>query len=297
MENTKSRAERGVFNSSITRCWPIFQQLLERDPTGRSWLGSILGLAPEVGRAANLLAVSGSRLRPSCSEERPHKNNVLKGYGLEQVTLPGCLERRIPPPEGILRWLIRNPGGMTWPKKGRKEYGEDTQHLREKLVGQHGPVAQRQAMAEAEGELGRLGPEGSLNKWWAFEGFTVADCSLETDEMLLLIEGKRTETLSPATSWYPQRNQLVRNLEVAQAQAGSRFWAVLMMAEDDVPDLTSSSLEDSLPHLSVQERQDLNDHYLGAVTWRSVCEATGLDFQQLPNTTQDYVDSLAQSPT
>jgi hypothetical protein len=63
-------------------------------------------------------------------------------------------------------------------------------------------------------ELERLGPKGSARKWWAFEGITKVDCWLETDRLVLFVEGKRTETLSKFTAWFPARDQLTRNLDL-----------------------------------------------------------------------------------
>jgi hypothetical protein len=63
------------------------------------------------------------------------------------------------------------------------------------------------------------------------ERFTSVDCLLETKSLLLLIEGKRTEAVSDSTDWFPGRNQVIWNLEVAQALAAGRNFAVLICAE------------------------------------------------------------------
>jgi hypothetical protein len=39
-------------------------------------------------------------------------------------------------------------------------------------------------------------------------GHTEVDCWLETERLLLFVEGKRSESLSASTHWYPKRNQL-----------------------------------------------------------------------------------------
>ena len=68
-----------------------------------------------------------------------------------------------------------------------------------------------EALQEIDAKQGK----GSAQAWWAFEGFTHVDASFETDACLLLIEGKRTETVSSSTRWFKSRNQLWRNVEVA----------------------------------------------------------------------------------
>ena len=41
-----------------------------------------------------------------------------------------------------------------------------------------------------------------------------------------------------------------------------------------------------LPHLTDDERRDLMAHFLGCLTWRMVCDATGLDYGSLPRAGQ-----------
>lgn len=39
----------------------------------------------------------------------------------------------------------------------------------------------------------------------------------------------------------------------------------------------------ALPHLSPADRSALMDHYWGCVTWRDLCAAVGVDFDELPS--------------
>jgi hypothetical protein len=105
-------------------------------------------------------------------------------------------------------------------------------------------------------------------KWWAFEGFTEVDCYLETDRFLLFVEGKRTEPLSESTVWYKGRNQLIRNLEVAEELAGTKDYGVMLISEDPMPEPTHAEVDTSLPHLSPEHRDELMKHFLGCRTWR-----------------------------
>ena len=102
--------------------------------------------------------------------------------------------------------------------KGNKEkpFGKDTQEKRKKLFD-----GEKAIQEEALRELERHGPEKSERKWWAFEGFTSVDCLLETDKIVIGIEGKRTETgQSKSVSWYKNRDQLIRNIEALQQKVG-----------------------------------------------------------------------------
>ena len=117
------------------------------------------------------------------------------------------------------------------------------------------------------------------------------DCVLMTDRLVVTVEGKRTEPLSAATDWYPKRSQLVRNLEAAKQLAKGRRWASVLVSESVLPEGTEGGLDavlpDSVPHLDASDRAELHRSYLGNVTWQQACDATGVDFNSLPDTTDD----------
>jgi hypothetical protein len=130
-----------------------------------------------------------------------------------------------------------------------------------------------------------------IRGWWRFEGTSMIDCVLMTPQLVVTIEGKRTEPLSAATDWYPKRSQLVRNLEAAKQLANGRLWATILLSEVPVPegsDLGLSALPPtSAPHLHDADRDELRAHYLGNLTWQRACDATGIEFEPLPRTTAD----------
>ena len=184
----------------------------------------------------------------------------------------------------FLRWLLENLHRMTWPESAgeRKSYGQATQTHREALIGLKGDSAQKQAQADALRLLNRYGPEKSEHKWWAFEGPTVVDCCLETEKLVLLIEGKRTEGLSKSTAWYSGRNQLHRNLEAARDLAAGREFGVFVIGEEEIPETALGNSEAGLPYLDPAERAELMSHYSGTLTWSQVCDVTGMDYRLLP---------------
>jgi hypothetical protein len=181
-----------------------------------------------------------------------------------------AFESDIPPAEGFLRWLLLHPGQMKWPMKTRineRKFGKPTQDKRKRLL-----AGDLRVQSEALRELEAYGAAGSRRKWWAFEGYTSVDCRLETDQLVVLIEGKRTEPVSSATDWFPWRNQIIRNLEVARALAGGKkSYAVIVCSEKDVS-LEDESWAESLPHMTEAERTDLRSHFLGSVTWAAIAE-------------------------
>ena len=265
-------------NSSITRVRPVFRHLLGKDPTGASWLSQVLRLSKSSGLSATTRSEPGTLL-PAVSEQRLYADPVQGNIELER-----CFEFSVAPGRSFLRWLLENPDRMTWPvSKGyRKSYGATTQARREALTGLKGDSARQAAQASALRALDRHGPENSTRRWWAFEGFTEVDCCLETDKLVLLIEGKRTESLAESTAWYSGRNQLHRNLEAARDLAARREFGVFVIGEEEISETAMGSSEVGLPHLNTAERVELMSHYLGTLTWSEVCEVTGVDYRSLP---------------
>jgi hypothetical protein len=220
------------------------------------------------------------------TQQRRYRDRILSKFGVQEIWLEKCFERTTAPPPEFLRWLICNPERMTWPTVAgrKKQYGPRTQLAREMLFGRSGIEEVEAARGQALMELERVGVEGSARKWWAFEGFTEVDCYLETDRLLLFIEGKRNEGLSCSTDWYPSRSQLVRNLEVASHLAGNKEFAVLLIEESaDRSRLSTQTLDASLPHLDSDARAFLGSHVLEGLTWSVICRSLGINYDSLPD--------------
>lgn len=281
----------GQKNSSITRVRPFFRELFTMDDNGQTWLSDLVRLANQNEQYAVKIAnVSGTLLSESVKTRR-YQDRILAQYGIAEIDLENCFESSQPPPERFLRWLIENPAQLKWPvNSGKKSlYGTKTQFWRDKLV-----AGEQEVISSALAELEKHGVAGSKRKWWAFEGFTEVDCCLETDRFVLFIEGKRTEKLTPATNWYPQRNQIVRNLEVAQQKAKGREYAVLVIAEQDLETITEEDFVQSLPHFNGHERTEIYKHFLGCTTWEKACHALGVDYTALPDKILDSLLGFAQ---
>lgn len=254
----------GRRNSSKTRVQPVFETLLKRDPRGERWLPQLLDLIET----------------PSASIMRANQDRMNKAGA-------GEFERRFPPAMPFLRWLIENPGELTWPvsKGKRKIYGQPTQCNRERLLGYCGLEEQISAKQLAQMELTRKGAEGSRGQWWAFEGFTAVDFCISTENLLLLVEGKRTDLLAQSTEWYCGRNQLLRNLESGIKAAGNREFGVVLVEEQrSGPVLDGIDIGRATPHLAPIERESLIEHYWGSTTWADLCKRTGVDYASLPDT-------------
>lgn len=250
----------GTRDSSKTRVVPVFDQLWKRDPTGRSWLPRLLSL-PAHGTASTAPANVG----------------VLRERNW------GPDERGLCPPVSLLSWLIRHleqpSGGQTEPIDRR----------RIDLMGRD-PATIQQALS-----LLRAG--ASERKWYVFEGVTFPDVFLATDDLVVVVDGKRTEAgPTTATKWMPVRHQMLRHLDCAYEIIGHRQLLGFFIVEGDpagqVPQpwvdackATTSSevLQRSLPHRSEEERLAIANCFLGATTWQRVCSELGLAYESLPD--------------
>jgi hypothetical protein len=277
----------------VTRVWPIFDWLFRTDPTGTAWLTSLLRLGSRAGQVKQQIHSDPGPLYPRLERlERPLPGPLRRALGAERVARIGRIrntfEAEIPPSEEFLRWLLEHPDQLTWPK-GRLDrdrvFSPTTQQNRERLL-----AGDQSVRTQALEELAKVGASGSRRKWWAFEGFTSVDCLLETKSLLLLIEGKRKEPVSNSTEWFPGRNQIIRNLEVARALAADRNFAVLLCAETPV-ELLEEALTSSLPHLSAAQIKDLTLHYLGWTTWPAIAQQLCADLQ-LPEKLDDAISLL-----
>jgi hypothetical protein len=137
--------------------------------------------------------------------------------------------------------------------------------------------------------------------WHAFEGQTQPDVFIETDDLLVVIEGKRTER-EPTTStkWMNERHQMLRHLDCAQEMRGGKCLLGFFIVEGDdasteVPakwltfaeDTTSpEAVSSSLPHRGPEEQREISSAFVGMTTWQRVCEEfhdLGLDWKLLPD--------------
>jgi hypothetical protein len=263
----------GEKNSSVTRVWPVFLELMCGSRTTSDSLRLLLDLVFK--SSGNTLA---AQLRDSAGEVIPsliEKPIIPRTeYGMA-VRLPNCFEYSVPPTERFLIWLIEESGRGCMPRTGlgtaRKDAGR-----RPDLFGDN-EVRRSDARKEAIRNLYVTGVNRSKNEWWVFEGPTSVDCFLETSDMVLFIEGKRTDSVADCTDWCPSRNQIARNLEAVQSIAKGKRYGVLLAAEKHI-DISPSAIVQGLPHMSEPERRFLGEHYLGCVTWTDLCREAHLTF-------------------
>jgi hypothetical protein len=255
-------------DSLRTRVQPFFGALFTRDASGRSWLADLLRATPHGVR----------RLGPKA--DRP-------GYLLTSLAVRGasgalaCFEYPATPSRDLLLWLVDHPGKLTWPHGAAQS--AETERLRRVLIDDNPPGVRARAQERARDRARTASPFAS--DWWRFETASLLDCVLITDELVVTVVGRRAEPLGSATPWYPQRSQLVRDIEAAGQIAQGRAWGSVLISDellaDGSPDAVAASLPAGAPHLTPDERFELESAYLGNITWRQACDAVGYPNQLL----------------
>lgn len=250
----------GKLDSTKTRVSPVFNELRHADATGRAWVAPLLALPRRDG------AVVDRVITP------PLHENTFR-YGDDEVQLD--------PPRSLLRWMVEHPERLQWPKQADDQ--DVTTQAKRKALLANDPAVRAEALAL----LAKGQPQQT---WYVLEGRSRPDVFFETDDAIVVIEGKRTEPRpTRKVTWLPGRDQMLRHLDCAWDLRGDRRVFGFMIVEGDadgvVPNqwrnacaeaVTADALERSLPHRSSDERAEIAASFLGATTWNHVTDALGL---------------------
>ena len=255
----------GKNDSSKTRVAPVFNQLLNDDPTGCYWLPRLISL-PNGG---NSLSV-----QPNC-------RFTIKEHRWD------ANEKKLNPPVALLSWLIRHPRE---PVSGILSSDPSKAEIRRKWI-----KGSQETIIEGLSLL-RHNPKGY--DWHIFEGQTQPDVFIETDDMIIVIEGKRTEREPTIkTKWMQGRNQILRHLDCAWEIRGEKQLLGFFIVEGnessvEVPSqwntftattISSVTISSSLPHRGPEEQQGIASCFIGVTTWQRVCKEFGIDYSSLPD--------------
>jgi hypothetical protein len=251
----------------VTRTEPFFTELLHRDAAGGSWLGALLRATPHGEDRLGELAEHPGWLQTQLAVRTPSGRL-------------GCFEYPATAPPALLTWFVDHPEQLVWPSEdsASEPASAETVVLRRALLNDDPPGSQRRAQERAR-ELIRK-RSALAREWWRFEAMSKLDCVLITERQVIAVVGKRDEGLAPASAWYPPRSELVRDLEAAKRLADGKAYAALVISDERLPDADDEHLKAALPlaapHLDDVERAELNNAYLGNLTWTEAREAVGL---------------------
>lgn len=266
----------GDRDSTWTRVVPVFEELLARDRTGQAWLDSLLSL-------------------PTLPGKVPQPGRVVRGPLRSWAW--GKTEKQLMPPVVLLQWLV----ACGRPRPGRLLGSSvDTIAKRTSLV-QRDPAVIGEALALLNQ------PPIPSRAWYVLEGPSQPDVYLETDDAIVVIEGKRTESgPTRTTDWMEPRDQMLRHIDCARACRGDKTVLGFLIVEGvgdaavtSVPQpwidaaaqtVKPTMLDASLPHRLEAERAAIAESFLGVTTWQAVCSRLGVDYSGLPDT---YAPSIA----
>ena len=246
-----------------TRVRPFFEALFARDASGGSWLPQLLEAAPHGDERLGELARSPGWLVTPLA---------VRGANGRLA----CFDYPANPPRELLRWFIDHPDRLRWTDSDG--VSADAVRLRRALVRDDPPGSQARAQDRAR-EL--LATRSALSReWWRFEEPALLDCVLITGRIVITVTGRCGAGPAPSTPWYPQRTDLIRDLEAARQMAAGRSWASLLISDTRLPEgrdeAVARSLAAGAPHLSDEQRSELGAAYLGNLTWEAAGAAVGL---------------------
>jgi hypothetical protein len=247
----------GEFDSSLTRVVPVFNALMDKDPAGHSWLPILLKLG----------SLSAGKI-----EALPSSPLIA-----EQQRWWGDNERPLDAPKGLLHWLVDNLGEPT----SKIYWGDDETRAKRKFL----VAGDSKTIAEAHLLLDSQPPRYA---WYVLEGQSRPDAYLETDNLIIVIEGKRTERKpTTATTWMPQRSQMLRHMDAAwEIRKNKKVFGMMIVEgpgdaeaitpsgywlEEAKAQIKSEMMEASLPHRIPEERMEIATDFLGVTTWQRVC--------------------------
>jgi hypothetical protein len=143
-------------------------------------------------------------------------------------------------------------------------------------------------------------PSVPAKAWYVLEGPSQPDVYLQTEEAIVVIEGKRTESgPTTTTSWMPGRHQMLRHMDCAWELRGSRLVFGFFIVEGDggaeavgVPPrwadaaaetVRPAALRGSLPHRTAAEQAEICRGFLGVTTWQRLCAELEIPWSALPD--------------
>lgn len=268
----------GIHDSSWTRVKPVFDALFAADSTGAEWLRKLLELPSR----------PDGKKSPLPTELGPLIKHRWAGH------LDG--EMRLEPPHSLLEYLLDHRIQRPPPNYGTNDpYKRD---LREKLFG-----GDHEALSEARALIRSQGFE--RGGWHIFEGKTAVDAYLETPELIVLVEGKRTERgTTTRTAWMHARHQILRNLDAVWDRRGGKAAVAFFAVEGggDPPagceltphwrqlvaeTLAPGAVQASLPHRPKEVQNAIANAFLGATTWQAICTELAVDWSSVRDLTHE----------
>ncbi len=270
-----------LYNSSKARVEPVFSHIKKEN----QWERFLLWVAEET-------ATKNCR---GLFKKSFAKDKIISVCFSDEA---GGRELAIAPNPDLLRFLLSESGIKLMMKS--KMYKRLARKSREKLNVSEKARLRLFDVATRSEELLRINVGGDFQKEYIFEGRDYPDVTIITNTIVLLIEGKLTEShLTTHTTWLEARDQMIRHLDSAMACDSFRdkqVFGMYIIGDEKDPSILKSGRKPcyewgnyeqidywraSLPqydYYTSEGRAQIEkrrDGYLGFATWNDLGNALG----------------------
>lgn len=205
------------------------------------------------------------------------KNDILEyKYGYD--------EKAIPPVNSLLVWCINNIDKLNNNEFEKLQNSCSETDRKRYLLFKNNAETKKEALEKLKEKC--IPQKG----WYIFEGYTKPDIYIETENIILIGEGKRTEPeLTNYTKWMPHRDQLIRHID-SVIDRPKKVYSFLIVEDKEMYDVNQyykdAVYKDSLPHRNSEDIQKIKDTYIGCTTWKEINE--------IFNNEIDYSDTVKE---
>jgi hypothetical protein len=248
--------------SPRARVEAFFDPLLARDSGGGSWLPALLAATPH------------GRERLGELVDDPGWLEVILSVATADGPRGAFTYPALPTRE-LLAWYVDHPEALARPQETGLTV--EATRLHQALFDDDPPGTRSRAQERARELLGRA--NSGAPAWWRFEQAGTLHGALITDRLVLTVLGAGPDGIGAATPWFPQRSELVRDLEGARRLAdGAKSWATVLISDETLAEGTDAAVAAAIaagaPHLDAPGRAELQRAYLGNLTWAQAAAAS-----------------------
>ncbi len=273
----KTNAKRGINNSSEYRVRP----LMEHIKNNKNALTALLGLLEnkvELQSAPDTFNYDGEN--ENCKEMplKPTKRHLLE--------LIDQMSKR--DHKGI-RVKGKDREELFYGYSGERDQGDMQARHQLAKIAETRERARQKARAALEKNYDALSP--TSRKWYIFEGYTYPDIFIESEDYVIVAEGKWTEKSLTTTTTYlnkkGERSQMVRHIQGALNYAqpkNKKVYAFYIVEANCGYEITTSNFKMQLENEAVKpesgEKQKIIDAYLGYTTWSEIEDKLNITFRK-----------------
>jgi len=250
----------GTKDSRYTRVKPIFDQISQN----KNWFNILF-----------IFALNKYKISPF------NPGNIIK-----ENAFWGDKEKKLPPPQEYLNWMICNTDKLISNEPKYNTIDTNVKMLRQKLFKKDIDTFRKAKCSIINNHM---------DKWCIFEGPSAIDVFIETEDIIFIGEGKRTEAgITKGTTWNSRRDQIIRDIDCAFNYSSKKIYAFYILEETDGSldknwnkDLLCYNdieyFKKSLPHRYDFELELIMQSYIGCLTWQEIGALFNIDWSKVPD--------------